>query len=435
MAANPHIEPEFATATPRTAAPKKSHAGFLVLLLVLGVWLAAGIAYELSQRKTVDRALAADSAETAAGGASNVVDVAMVRAAPSEATVDIPGQTMALQETPIYARTDGYIKQRMVEMGDHVKKGELLVELETPDLDQQIEQARATLAQSKAALSQIEASLVGSRSSLTLARVTAQRNKNLVDQGIISKQDNDVAATAQETGEANVRAAEQSVLAQQSLITANDANLKRLIETKKYASMEAPFDGVITYRNPQASDVGTLISSGSGTASREILRVSQIQTLRVFVEVPQSYAPVIRVGQPAGLLVDEYPGRVFPARVTSATDAVDPTSRTMLTVLQVDNSNGTLLPGMYAKARFNLPHTVNVLRLPAEALLFRTEGTLTAVVGEDHKVHMHKLTLGRDYGPEVEVTSGLQAGDLVVLNPTDAIRENAVVTPREHRAK
>ncbi len=435
MAANPHTEPEFATVNPRAAAPKKSHAGFLVLLLLVGIGLAAGIYYELSQRKTEARSLAADSADAAAGYGSASVDIARVRAAPSEATVDIPGQTMALQETPIYARTDGYIKQRMVEMGDRVKRGQLLVELETPDLDQQIEQARATLAQSKAALAQLQATLVGSQSSLKLARVTAERNKNLVNQGIISKQDNDTAETAQETGEANVNAAQQSVLAQQSLIAANDANLKRLIETKNYASMEAPFDGVITYRNPQASDVGTLISSGSGTAAREILRVSQIETLRVFVDVPQSYATVIRVGQPASLLVEEFPGRVFPARVTSATDAVDPSSRTMLTVLQVDNSSGTLLPGMYAKARFNLPHTVNVLRLPAEALIFRTEGTLAAVVGDDNKVHMHKLTLGRDYGPEVEVTSGLQAGDMVVLNPTDAIRENAVVTPKEQSKK
>jgi RND family efflux transporter MFP subunit len=435
MTANPHTEPKFAAATPHAAAPKKSHVGFLVLLLLLGVGLAAGIYYELSQRKTEARSLAADSADAASGYGSASVDVARVRAAPSEATVDIPGQTMALQETPIYARTDGYIKQRMVEMGDRVKKGQLLVELETPDLDQQIEQARATLAQSKAALAQLQATLVGSQSSLKMARVTAQRNKSLVNQGIISKQDNDQAETAQETGEANVNAAEQSVLAQQSLIAANDANLKRLIETKNYASMEAPFDGVITYRNPQASDVGTLISSGSGTAAREILRVSQIGTLRVFVDVPQSYATVIRVGQPASLLVEEFPGRVFPARVTSATDAVDPSSRTMLTVLQVDNSSGTLLPGMYAKARFNLPHTVNVLRLPAEALIFRTEGTLAAVVGDDNKVHMHKLALGRDYGPEVEVTSGLQAGDMVVLNPTDAIREGAVVTPKEQAKK
>jgi len=435
MAANPHTEPEFATVTPHAEAPKKSHVGFLVLLLLVGIALAAGIYYEVSQRKTEARSLAAGSAEAVSGYGSASVDVARVRAAPSEATVDIPGQTMALQETSVYARTDGYIKQRMVEMGDRVKKGQLLVELETPDLDQQIEQARATLAQSQAALAQLQATLVGSQSSLKMATVTAQRNKSLVTQGIISKQDNDQAETAQETGEANVHAAEQSVLAQRSLIAANDANLKRLIETKKYASMEAPFDGVITYRNPQASDVGTLISSGSGTAVREILRVSQIEMLRVFVDVPQSYAPVIRVGQPAGLLVEEFPGRVFPARVTSATDAVDPTSRTMLTVLQVDNSSGTLLPGMYAKARFNLPHTVNVLRLPAEALIFRTEGTMTAVVGEDHKVHMHTLTLGRDYGPEVEVTSGLQAGDMVVLNPTDAIREGAVVTAKEQSKK
>jgi RND family efflux transporter MFP subunit len=434
MAANPHTEPEFSTVTSRAAGPKKSHLGFLLLVLVLGIALAAGIAYELSQRKTQARTLAASTAEDASGG-TGVVDVARVRSAASEATVDIPGQTVALLETPIYARTDGYIKHRMVEIGDRVKKGDLLMELETPDLDQQIEQARATLAQSRAALAQLEAGLVGAQSSLKLARVTAERNKSLTEQGIISKQDNDTSATALETGQANVHAAEESVRAQQSLITANEANLKRLTETKNYARMEAPFDGVITFRNPLSSDVGTLISSGSGTSSREILRVSQIQTLRVFVDVPQSYAPVIRVGQPAGLLVEEFAGRVFPARVTSTANAVDPASRTMLTVLQVDNSTGTLLPGMYAKARFNLPHTVSVLRLPAEALLFRTEGPMAAVVGANHRVHLHKLTLGRDYGPEVEVTSGLEAGDLAVLNPTDAIHEDAVVEAKERSGK
>ena len=430
MAANPHTEHDLAPVEARhEAARKKSHLGFLLLVLVLGVALAGGVAYELSQRKAQEQQLAASTVAQAGGGLP-VVDVTRVRLAPSEATVDVQGQTQALVETPIYARVDGYIKQRKVEMGDRVKQGQLMLELDTPDLDQQIEQARATLAQSEAALAQLQANLTAAQSTLKLARLTAQRNQKLVDDGIISRQDNDTAVAGMETGEANVNAATQSIRAQQSLIDANTANVKRLMDMKGYSRIEAPYDGVITYRNPQASDPGTLISAGSASSTAVILKVSQLQPLRVFVNVPQSYAPVIRVGAPAGLLVEEFPGRVFPAKVTSTTDSVDPATRTMLTVLQVDNSGGSLLPGMAVKARFNLPHTVNVLRLQAEGLLFRTAGPMAMVVGPDHKISLHKLTLGRDYGSEVEVITGLEQGDAVVLNPTDSITEGSSVEVR-----
>lgn len=432
MAPN-RTEPEFATVASQAPARKKSHVGLLVLLLLVGIGLAAAIAYELSQRKTEEQALA--SAADTAGPGIPAVQVAKVRTAASEATVEIPGQTVALLDTPIYARVDGYIRQRPVEIGDHVKKGQLLMELDTPDLDQQIVQARAALVQSQAALAQVQASLQAAQSNLKLSSVTSERYHTLATQGVMSKQDDDTARAALETGQANVHAAEETVRAQQATISANEASLNRLLEQKKYARMEAPYDGVITYRNPKASDVGTLISSGSASSNPEILQVSQIQPLRIFVDVPQSYAPVIRLDQPAELLIDEYPGRVFQARVKSTTASVDPTTRTMLTVLLVDNSSGELLPGMYAKVRFRLPHTVNVLRLPAEALIFRTEGPHAAVVGADHKVHLHKLTLGRDYGPEVEVTSGLANGDTVVLNPTDAIKEGALVEPKERASK
>lgn len=434
MAVNPHTEPEYTTVTARTPARPKSHIGFLILVLALGAALAAGIFYELSQRKLQQQTLAATTAEIASGGVP-AVNVTRVRQAASGATVEIPGQTMALVETPLYARTDGYLKQRTVDVGSRVKKGDLLVELDTPDLDQQIAQARATLAQSQAALAQLQASLQAAQSNLKLAQVTAQRIKSLTDQGIASRQDSDTAAAAAEADQANARAGEQNIVAQQSVIAANQANLNRLLEEKKYARLEAPFDGVVTYRNLQFSDVGTLISAGSGTSTREILRISQIRTLRISVDVPQSYAPVIRVNQPADLLVEEYPGRVFPARVQNTTSAVDPATRTMQTMLEVDNSGGALLPGMYARVRFRLPHTVNVLRLPAEGLLFRPEGPAAAVVGEDHKVHFHKLALGRDYGAEVEVTSGLEPGDMVVLNPTDEVREGVVVEPRVRAEK
>src|SRR5579885_716111 len=338
--------PEFTAVGPRDAlapAKNKSHHGFWTLLLLIALALGGAILYELSERKTQARELAAEAAGSASAGPASV-NVARVRLAPSEATVDLPGQTVAQVETPVYARTDGYIKQRTVEMGDRVKKGQLMVELDTPDLDQQIEQARATLAQSQAALAQLQAALAASQSNLKLARVTAQRTESLADEGILSKQDRDTAVAGLETGQANVHAAEENIRAQQAVIAANQANLKRLLETKNYARIEAPFDGVITYRNPTFSDVGTLISSGSGTSAREILRVSQIQTLRIFVNVPQSYAPLIQIHHPADLIVDEFPGRVFPARVTSTTSAVDPASRTMLTVLEVNNADGTLLP-------------------------------------------------------------------------------------------
>ena len=433
MAAN-RTEPEFTTVASQAPAHKKSPAGLLILLVLVFIVLAGAIAYELSQRKTQEQALASAASKTS-DGATPAVDVALVHAAASEATVEIPGQTMALLETPIYARTDGYIRLRTVEMGDRVKKGQLLIELDTPDLDQAIQQARATFAQSQAALAQQQANLQASQSSLKLSTVTAQRYHTLMDQGVMSKQDNDTAQAAMESGQANVNAANEAVRAQQSTIASNEANLNRLLEQKKYARMEAPFDGIITYRNTKSSDVGTLISSGSASSNAEILRVSQIQTMRVFVDVPQSYAPEIRLNQPAGLVFEEFPGRVFQARVSSTTASIDPQTRTMLTALTVDNSNGELLPGMYTKVRFRLPHTVNVLRLPAEALIFRTEGPHAAVVGPDHKVHLHKLTLGRDYGPEVEVTSGLNAGDMVVLNPTDVIHEDALVEPKQRSGK
>ncbi len=427
-------EPEFTTVASQ-AAPvrRKSHAGLLVLVFVLGVVLAGAIAYELSQRKSQEQALVA-ATDTAFTSVPEV-QVARVRAASSDATVEIPGQTMALVETPIYARVDGYIKQRTVEIGDRVKKGQLLMELDTPDLDQQIVQARATLAQSQAALAQLQASLQSAQSKLKLSSVTSERYHTLAVQGVMSKQDDDTARAAMESGQANVNAAEESVRAQQATIASNDANLNRLLEQKKFARMEAPFDGVVTYRNLQFSDVGTLVSSGSASSNQEILRVSQLQPLRIVVNVPQSYAPEIRVNQTAELALDEFPGRTFTARVMSTTDSVDPATRTMLTILVLDNAGGELLPGMYTKVRFRLPHSVNVLRLPAEALLFRTEGPVAAVVGVDHKVHLHKLTLGRDYGPEVEVTSGLADGDMVVLNPTDAIHEDALVAPKQASGK
>ena len=216
---------------------------------------------------------------------------------------------------------------------------------------------------------------------------------------------------------------------------ANEANIRRLLDQKKYARLEAPFDGVVTYRNPLASDIGTLITSGSGTNVREVVRVSQIQKLLVNVSVPQNYAPLIHAGEVASLQVQEFPGRTFAAEVRNTGSSLDPASRTMQAMLVVDNAREALLPGMYVTVRFVLPHRVNILRLPSEALIVGADGPSAAVVSPDRKVHLAKIMLGRDYGNEVEVTSGLSETDRVILNPGDNIREGLTVETKDRAAK
>jgi RND family efflux transporter MFP subunit len=402
------------------------------LVVVLILLLSAGVLFGVLKRQTHDRALAS-SAEDDAGRAP-VVNVGHVRQSGAKSTIELPGDLVARVETPMYARVDGYLKQRPVDIGDRVKKGDLLVEIDTPDLDQQIAQTRATLAQSKATLQQLNAALAVAKSNAKLAALTADRYKLLLAKDAIAKQDYDDRAAQAEVAEANVQQAEENINAAQSTIAANDANVHRMQELKLYTRLLAPFDGVITYRSDR-SDPGTLISAGNTTQSRELIKVSQIDTLRIFVNVPQSYSTLIHNGQTADLIVDEYPGRIFAATVRGTTNAVDPATRSLLAVLIVNNPKGELLPGMYAKVRFALPHMVSVMMLPADALVLKTAGPEAAVVGADHKVHFHRLVLGRDFGAELEVNSGLEEGDAVVLNPTDAIREGVTVETKDRAAK
>ena len=427
MPTRPRIDDEISS---HIAPPphKRSHAGFLVLLLLAGLALAAAIVYELSQRKSRDQAMASGIAATAAS--APVVNVGKVRLAPARSSIEFPCQTLALSETPIYARADGYIKLRTHDIGDRVKKGDLLFEIETPELDQQIEQAKATLAQSKASLQQYQANLAAARSSLNLADVTAKRWRSLTEKGVFSRQDLDEKIAALELAQANVNSAEQTVHAAESTVAATDANLKRLENLKSFDRLIAPYDGLITFRAVQA-DVGMLVTSGNTTSSRELMRIAKIDVLRVFVSIAQTYAPLIHDGLPADLLVDELPNRVFHTKVDSMTHSVEENSRTMLAVLLIRNESEALLPGMYAKARFLLPHAVNALILPADALLLPKEGPHVAVVRPDKTVHFQPVTIGRDYGAEVEILSGLHEGDLVVLSPTDAVREGVTVEPKQ----
>jgi RND family efflux transporter MFP subunit len=399
-------------------------------VLVAAIALASGILYELKQRTAQNKDMAAAISEDASR--PPVVNVGRVRSAPAQSTIELPCQTMAMVETSIYARADGYVIKRGADIGDRVKKGQLLYELDTPELDQQIVQARATLEQSKAGLQQNQAALLAAQSNLKLADVTAKRWKNLTEKGVFARQDLDEKTAALELAQANERSAQENVHAAESTVAASQANLARLQDLKKFDVLTAPFDGVVTYRNLQA-DIGTLITAGNTSASREVMRIAQIDTLRVFVPIPQSNTEEIHEGFPADLTVDELPGRVFHTKVAAITHAVDQTSRTMQAELMLRNDHEVLLPGMYAKAHFKLPHDVNILMLPADALLLPKEGPRVALVGDDHHVHFQPVTVGRDYGAEVEITSGLRDGEMVVLNPTDAVREGVVVEPKERK--
>ncbi len=361
-----------------------------------------------------------------------MVNVGRVHTAPLKSAIELPCQTVAMQETPIYARTDGYIKRRGADIGTRVKKGQMLFELDTPELDQQIDQANATLAQSKAALQQLQAAQLAAQSNLKLADVTAKRWKNLTEKGVFARQDLDEKTAALELAQANVKSAEENIRAAQSTIAANEANLRRLEDMKAFDRLEAPFDGVVTFRSLE-SDIGTLMTAGNTSSSRVVMRIAQIDVLRVFVSIPQSYAPLIHDNVPVELTVDELPGRVFHTKVQGITHSVDAASRTMLAVLLVKNDKEELLPGMYTKARFNLPHPVDILMLPADALMLPTSGPQVATIDENHRVHFQKVTLGRDYGAEIEIESGLHANDMVILNPTDAVREGVIVEPKERK--
>jgi RND family efflux transporter MFP subunit len=416
-----------------TARPphQKSHAKFIASLAVVGVLLAAGVVYGVFKRQTHDQALAATADDESSR--APVVNVGHVRQSGAKSTIELPGDLVARVETPLFARVDGYLKLRPVDIGDHVKKGDLLIEIETPDLDAQIAQGEATLAQSKATLAQLKAAMAVAKSNAKLAATTAERYRILLKQESVAQQDYDNYAAAAEVAEANINQAQENIHAEEATITANAASVQRMKELKIYAKLIAPYDGVITFRSAQ-SDPGTLITSGNTTASRELIRVSEISTIRIFVNVPQSYSTLIHAGQTADLTVDEFPGRTFSATVRGTTNSVDPASRSLLAVLLVDNRKGELLPGMYAKVRFALPKMVSVTMLPADALVLKTDGPHAAVVGADRRVHFHKLVLGRDFGAELEVNSGLNEGDAVILNPTDAIREGVVVETKD-RAK
>jgi RND family efflux transporter MFP subunit len=387
--------------------------GFLVLLAF--VFLAGYL--PLQRREATLRA----EAEAQQKGLPRLA-VMRVGRSTEQNVLKLPGTMQALTEAPILARADGYLKRRLADIGDRVRAGQELAEIDAPELDQQIHQAEAAIEQAQAAAEQAEASLEQGKANRELARITAERWKMLVERGISPRQEGDQSQAQLAAQDANVKALEKAIQAQRSSLAAVKANLARLQEVQGYRLVKAPFDGVITLRNV---DVGALV----GTGTTLLYRIAQIGTLRTYVNVPQVSVNAVHVGQAAVLTVSHLPGRTFRGTVARTANALDPASRTMLVEVDVPNADGALFPGTYAEVDLSGSRPNPPLVVPATAILFRNDGAQVAVVPPDQTVHLQKITVGRDYGDRVEILQGVAEGTMIVAAPGDAAREGAKIIP------
>lgn len=308
--------------------------------------------------------------------------------------IALPGNTVAYVDTPIYARTNGYLKHWYFDIGARVRKGQLLAEIETPEIDQQLQQARSDLETAQA--------------NYNIAKITASRWEFLVSTGSVSQQETDQAKS--------------DLAAKKATADASAFNVRRLEELQSFEKIYAPFDGIITARN---IDVGDLIDAGAN-APKELFHLASINKLRVYVAIPEVYSDAAKDGATATLTLDEFPNRVFKGTIVRNANAFDATSRTLLTEVDVSNPTGELRPGAYVFVHFTLPDSAKGLTVPANALLFRKEGLQVGVVRDD-KAQLVSVTLGHDYGNSVEIISGLQKADAVILSPSDSLTSGTPV--------
>jgi RND family efflux transporter MFP subunit len=328
----------------------------------------------------------------------------------------------------VLARANGYIKTRFVDIGDRVKEGQVLAEIEAPELDQQILQAQAAIDQANSTIEQTQAALQQGQSNEALAKITAERSQKLFDRNVVSRQDNDTAQMQFAAQQSNVSALGKAVAAARSSSSAFQANVARLKELKGYLTVRAPFAGVITVRN---IDVGALVNEGSTL----LFRVAQSDRLRTYLNVPQADSGSVRVGQHATLIVPDLGGRKFSGLVTRTSNALDPASRTLLVEVQVENANGALLPGMYCEVDLAVPRAAPPMLIPSDTLVVRGDGPQVAVVDPDGMVHFKLIHLGRDLGTSIEVLDGLEVGENLAVNPGDSVREGVRVKPQSGTEK
>jgi RND family efflux transporter MFP subunit len=356
----------------------------LVLALILAVW---GIVSRVVGRDKLGRETATD--------AIPVVTTVRPTPSPDSDELVLPGNVQAFIEAPIYARTSGYLRTWYTDIGTQVKKGQLLAEIETPEVDQQLRQSQSDLATAEA--------------NARLAESTNVRWKGLLANHAVSPQDADTKAADAEAMRATAGSAQ--------------ANVARLHELESFKRVVAPFDGVVTQRT---TDVGALIGAGQNTGIA-LFRVADTSKLRVYVQVPEQYATQTKPGVQAQLRFTEHPGKSYPAPVIRTAQALDPGLRTLQVELQVDNGKGELFPGAYAEVHFKLPANAATVRVPSNSLVFRSAGLQVATVEQGDRVKLHTITQGRDFGSSVEVLSGISASDVVILNPPDSVTDGAAV--------
>ena len=322
------------------------------------------------------------------------VTVVQPAKAPTTIPLQLPGETRAYTDAPIFAQTSGYVKKWNFDIGARVKADEVLAEIDTPEVDQQFNQAKAQLGQSRAAL--------------FLSEATFKRDQDLFNRRVISAQDFDNASA--------------DLHVKQATVAADQANVDRLNALEAFKLVRAPFNGVVTQRN---TDVGAYVAAGSGT---QLFRMAQTSPLRVYINVPQNFAQFVKTGTKADLTLNELPGRKFPAQVVNTANAIDPASRTLLTQLEVPNDTGELLPGAYVQIILKLEGDTQTVTVPSNALLFRSEGAAVGVVRPDGTVEIRKITISRDLGDKLEVSQGISDTDQVILNPSDGLADGMKVT-------
>jgi len=366
-------------------AGRPAHHYWIAIIAVLTVvgLIVAGILPRIQARASLHR-------ETREMAIASVTVVHPTRA-PASSEIVLPANVQAFIDAPIYARTNGYLKKWYVDIGSRVKAGQLLAEIDTPEVNQALRQLRADLATAEA--------------NLNLSRITADRYRDLLKTDSVSKQDADNAAGDYE--------------AKQAIVHSAEANVKRLEELQSFQKIYAPFTGLITARN---TDIGALIDSGAvGGTRTELFHIVQPDKLRVYVNVPEAYSQAAKPGLTADLTLAEFPGRRFPGKLVRTASAIDTNTRTLLVEIDVDNPTGTLLSGAYAEVHLKLPGANSSLILPVNTLLFRSEGLRVATVPDGQHAELKPITLGHDFGSEVEVVAGLNGDEAVIINPPDSL--------------
>ena len=371
--------------SPATPPPIRLRRILEIVIVLFLIGLAVGFLPRLAARRQLRAETRADAVPT--------VMTALPTPTPADLGTPLPADVMPFIEAAIHARASGYLKNWFVDIGDHVTNNQTLAEIDTPELDEQLSQAKADLDEAVAARD--------------LAKITADRWTELLKTASVSEQE-----TAEKKSD---------YVLKQATVESARANVQRLEDLKNFDRVTAPFTGVVTAR---MTDIGQLIAAGSGP---ELFRLAQTDPLRVYVRVPQSLVHAIAPGQKAELMFQEMPGRSFAATVTRTAGAVDPNSRTLQVELQLPNPRGEIFAGSYAQVRFNQSAAPDVLMISDNALIFRAQGMQAAVVGPDNKVQLRSIKLGRDFGNTVEVLAGLSATDRVILNPPDAIADGMAV--------